>query len=294
MSLILAPATITKLKRLDPGELRTIELRLPDFLRVGEKEKPIQDGMRPGAAFLAEPLGERSKKRQKRLYTRSNCSVSAQRHLETVVNDTHDESDTLCWWQSGGLRVGDTVGVRVDADPQGNFLKVHERKILDQSKSLTLERDSWWSEQNFVAVAFSTGITPFLAHIRYMALFEFGRAFRRFDRGAHYVLIVSVKNPRQLMCHEELIELEDRFPDNFRYHPVLTREWPDDWPYTRKRILKAEEGTGRIDLLPLLNIVPDIERRHVRLCGGKAATDQLVQGLQEYRISPHSVHAEVW
>ena len=294
MSLILAPAMITKLKTLDPGELRSIELTLPDSLRIGEKEQPIEDGMRPGAAFLAEPLGQRSKKRQKRLYTRSNCSLSAQRHLETIVNDTHDESDTSWWWQTEGPKEGDTIGVRVDADPRVNVLKIHEHKISDQSKNLALEPDSWWSEQNFVAVAFSTGITPFLAHIRYMALFEFGRAFDHFDRGAHYVLIVSVKNPRQLMCHEELLQLEDRFPDNFRYHPVLTREWPDDWPYTRKRIIRAEDGNGRVDLSPLLNVVPDIGDRHVRICGGKTATEQLLEGLQQHRISPQSIKAEVW
>src|SRR5919198_2653703 len=110
MSFILAPATITKLKTLDPGALRTIELTLPDFLPVGEKEHPIQDGMRPGAAFWAELLGKRSKERQKRLYTRSNCSISAQRHLETIVYDTHDEYGASLW-QSEGPREGDTVGV---------------------------------------------------------------------------------------------------------------------------------------------------------------------------------------
>ncbi|PYS28840.1 MAG: hypothetical protein DMG11_11160 [Acidobacteria bacterium] len=282
MSLILAPATITRVRTLHEGELRGVELTLPVSLRVGAKDEPIEDGMRPGAAFLAEPFGGQSKKYHKQLYMRSNCSISSQRRLETV------------WWQTGEIHEGDTIGVRVDADPKGNFLRVHEHRILDQSKSLALEPDTWWSEQNFVAVAFSTGITPFLAHIRYMALFGFGRAFRRFDSGAHYVLIVSVRNPRQLMCHDELRELEDRFPDNFRYHPVLTREWPDDWPYTRKRIIKTEDGTGEIDLSPLLNVVPDIGSRHVRICGGKAPTEQLVRGLREYRIAPRSLKTEVW
>ncbi|HYR86766.1 MAG TPA: hypothetical protein VE422_21950 [Terriglobia bacterium] len=282
MPLILAPATITKLRTLDQGELRSVQLTLPDSLRVGTKEEPIEDGMRPGAAFLAEPFGEHNKRREKRLYMRSNCSISAQRRLETL------------WWQTGEIHEGDTIGVQVDSDPKGTFLKVHEHRILDKSKSLALEPDTWWSEQNFVAVAFSTGMTPFLAHIRYMALFEFGRAFRRFESGAHYVLIVSVRNPLQLMCHDELRELEDRFPDNFRYHPVLTREWPDDWPYTRQRIIKTEDGAREVDLSALLSVVPDIGSRHVRICGGKAATEQLVRGLREYRITPRSIKAEVW
>lgn len=282
-----APAAITKLKRLDPGDLRLIELTLPASVTIDGKEHPIQDGMRPGSAFWVEPLDERSKKRWQRLYFRSNCSVSAQGHLETIITNTYDESDTWSWWQTEGVKEGDPIGVRVEADLGGHVLKIHE------SKRLALEPDSWWSEQDFAAIAFSTGIAPFLAHIRYMALFEFGRAFNRFGRGAHYALIVCVKEPRQLICHEELLALEDRFPENFRYHPVLTREWTDDWPYTRNRVIKMEKGSGRIDISRLLHVVPDIERRHVRVCGGKEAAGQLVKGLQEHKIPPLSIKAEV-
>ncbi|MBI4471403.1 MAG: hypothetical protein HY646_01970 [Acidobacteria bacterium] len=294
MSLILAPATVTRLKTLDAGELRTVELTLPHSFRVDGKTHPIRDGMRPGAAFLAEPFGQRTQKWHKRLYTRSNCSIREQATLETIINDTHDNSDTSWWWQTDGVKEGDTIGVRVDIGQKSDCLTIHEHKIVDESKSLTLEPDSCWSTQKFVGVAFATGITPFLAHIRYMALFEFGRAFHRFDQGAHYVLIVSVRNPRQLMCHDELLELENRFPDNFRYHPVLTREWPDDWPYTRKRIIKVDEEARRVDLSSLLNIVPDLGDRHVRVCGGKAATGQLMRGLEDHHISPQSIKAEVW
>jgi hypothetical protein len=98
------------------------------------------------------------------------------------------------------------------------------------------------------------------------------------------VLIVSVKEPRQLICHEELRAVEDRFPENFRYHPALTRQWTDDWPYTRNRVIKMEKEGGRIDMSPLIDVVPDIDRRHVRLCGGRQATSQVVKGLQEHRI----------
>src|SRR5207249_972027 len=136
-------------------------------------------------------------------------------------------------------------------------------------------------------------IAPFLAHIRYMALFEFGRAFNRFNRGAHYVLIVSVKDPRGLICHEELLALENRFREIFPYHAALTRQWADDWPYTRNRVIRIEKESGRIDLSPLVDAVPDIERRHVRVCGGSEATRQLVKGLQEDKISPLSIRTEV-
>jgi hypothetical protein len=235
--------------------------------------------MRPGSGFWIEP--------REHLYIRSNCSIIAPRHLETIIADTYDESDTWSWWRTEAVKEGDTVGVRVDMDFETDVLRVY------QSKAMALEPDSWWPEKDFAAVAFSTGINPFLAHIRYMALFEFGRAFNRFSRGAHYVLIVSVKDPHGLICHEELLALEDRFPENFRYHPALTREWAEDWPYTRNRIIRMEKESGTIDLSPLLDAVPDIERRHVRLCGGSEATGQLVKGLHEYKISPLSIRAEV-
>jgi hypothetical protein len=274
-----APATITKLRRLDPGNLLVIQLTLPAYLTINGKEHPVQDGMRPGSGFWIEPLQQ--------LYFRSNCSIITQRHLETIIADTHDKSDTWSWWRTERVKEGDTVGVQIEGDSRGHVFRIQE------SKALALEPDSWWSEHDFAAIAFSTGIAPFLAHVRYMALFEFGRAFNRFNRGAHYVLIVSAKDPHGLICHEELLALEDRFPENFRYHPALTREWADDWPYTRNRVIRIEKESGRIDLSPLVDAVPDIERRHVRVCGGSEATSQLLKGLQEDNISPLSIRTEV-
>ena len=85
------------------------------------------------------------------------------------------------------------------------------------------------------------------------------------------------------------LTLEDRFPENFRYHPALTREWAEDWPYTRSRVIRMEKESGRIDLSPLIDVVPDIGCRHVRVCGRNDATRQLVKGLHERKISPLSI-----
>jgi hypothetical protein len=278
-----APASITKLAELVPGNLRRIELTLPASLNLDGRQYPVQDGMRPGSAFSVK----RADTHSTQLYFRSNCSITAQRAMETIITDTYDQSDSWSWWRTSGIKESDTVGIRMETDPRSTALKIHE------SKNLALEPDSWWLEQDFATIAFSTGIVPFLAHIRYMALFEFGRAFSRFGRGAHYVLIVSVKEPRQLICHEELMAVEDRFPENFRYHPALTREWADDWPYTRNRVVRMEKESGQIDISPLINVVPDIERRHVRACGGKAAIRQVVKGLQEHKLSPLSLKTEI-
>jgi hypothetical protein len=99
------------------------------------------------------------------------------------------------------------------------------------------------------------------------------------------------------MEHEELLELKNRFPLNFNYHPVLTREWPDHWEYTKGRIIRAQGDRGGeevIDLGPLLDVVPDIHNYHVRMCGGRSAKEQLGLGLQQSGRIPLSFRAEVW
>src|SRR5437870_13140314 len=108
-----ATATITKFTRFDRTDLRLVELSLPRSLTIDGQEHLIQDGMRPGSAFWVEPRGDCTKK-EWQPYVRSNCSFAAERRLETVINDTSDESDTWSWWQTGGVKVADTVAIRVD------------------------------------------------------------------------------------------------------------------------------------------------------------------------------------
>ena len=148
---------------------------------------------------------------------------------------------------------------------------------------------------SFFALALSTGITPFLSYLRYMKHNRFGRS--QTHGGADFFLVVSVRHQDHLMAHEELIALEGEFPDNFHYHPVLTRNWPKDWPYTTGRIIDAathSEQDEKIDIGPLLSVVPDINQRHVRFCGNKLARDQLQYGLAQHSITPLSFRAEVW
>jgi len=99
------------------------------------------------------------------------------------------------------------------------------------------------------------------------------------------------------MQHEALLELVDRFPDNFHYYPVLTREWPSEWPYGKGRMIRVS-GTGDssrcIDLAHLLEVVPDLDQCHLRMCGNARCRDEIVQGLQQYRIEVLSFRSEVW
>lgn len=299
MPLIFTPAEITKIITFDKDELRAIEITLPQSFRFDGREYEVVDTMRPGTAFLCEPYGATTQKRQKRLYTRSNTSLTEPLVLQTIINKTR-EPDTSLWWQTDDVRVGDKINIRLEFNAERTKLVPYVHRIKDESMSLHLEPDEWWGDKRFLAVTFSTGITPALAHVRYMAALNFGRA--NDCHGAYYFLIVSAKNPRQLMFHEELLELERRFPENFRYHPVLTRAWPEDWPYTRGRIIKANkplddaqgEKDGRVDLSPLYAVVPDIENYHVRMCGGKEARDQLLRGFEQDGRRPLSFRAEVW
>ena len=91
---IFVPAMITKLEVVDPNEIVVVECTLPPEFEVGGRIYPVTDTMRPGTAFLAEPFGASSGRHQKRLYTRSNCSILEPRVLQTIINDTHSESDT--------------------------------------------------------------------------------------------------------------------------------------------------------------------------------------------------------
>ena len=297
---LFVPATITKIHTYEPGEVRKVELTLPETYEVNGRALPIRDRMHPGSAFLARPFGLRSGKNRRRMYTRSNGAIDSPRVLETIVNDTHGEkADTSPWWQTEAVEhamvTGETIDVRVDVHEQATELVVYENCQTVQPNNLILEQDAEWPTMRILALAFSTGITPFLSHIRHMQKQGFGNTTT--CPGVQFILVVSLRNARQLMEHEELRELASTFPEHVEYHPVLTREWPEDWKETKGRIIVAEAGDGpeaRVKLDPLLALVPNVEQCHIRLCGNAGARDQLIRGLRQMGINPLSVRSEVW
>ncbi len=292
---IFIPATITDLTVVDPNEIRNVELALPRECEVDGTMYPIIDEMRPGTAFLAKPFGARTERQRRRMYTRSNSSIDAKGVLQTIINDTHAEkADTSIWWQTNDVAAfqsaGETIPVRVNFSPDGTALVLYENSSTVKDVNLRLEPDAEWPNMRFVSIALSTGITPFLAHLRYMRAFNFGRADDRV--GVHYTLVVSVKTPSRLMAHRELCALESEFPENVSYHPVLTRVWTDEWSYGRGRIMNLTEKN--IDLDPLLEIASDLQSAHVRICGNREACSQLKDGLNQYGLQPRSFRAEAW
>lgn len=297
---LFVPARITDVYTYDPGEVRKVTLTLPEAFEVDGRSVPVRDRMRPGAAFLAKPFGVRTQKHRRRMYSRSNGAEDGPRVLETIINDTHKEkADTSPWWQTDELerlfRTGGFIDVRVDYDDARSELVVYQNSETVERNNLILESDQTWPSMNMVALALSTGLTPFLSYLSHMKAKAFGT-----DDGAeggHVSLIVSVKRPRQLMEHQALLDLARQYPQRFSYHPVVTREWPDDWPHTKGRILRVETTDGneeRVNLDPLMALAPTLHQCHFRFCGNATARDQLVRGFRQANVTPLSFRAEAW
>lgn len=293
---LFVPARITDMKTYDPGEVRKVAFTLPETFEVDGRLIPVCDRMRPGGAFLVKPFGVRTQKYRRRMYTRSNCSDESPRVLETIVNDTHKEkADTSPWWQTDDLvqryRTGGSIDVCVNYDEIRSELVVYQNSQEADPTTLILEADHEWCSMRIVAVALSTGITPFLAYVRHMK----SRAFGGTAEG-HFSLIVSVKNPRQLMEHQALLNLSREFPRHFSYHPVLTRAWPEDWAHGKGRIIqvRTEGEEAHVNLASLLALEPNLQKCHVRFCGNAQAKDQLVLGLQQAQLAPLSFRSETW
>jgi hypothetical protein len=296
----IVPARIQTLRTIDPGEIRLVQLALPEQIIIAGKLYTIQDTMRPGTAFLAKPWGVRTSKYRRRMYTRSNSAFNEPRLLETIINHTHqDPADTSVWWQSemayDWFEKEKTVDVRLRLDQEKGVATVYENTMVCKPTNLRLEEDGTWEEMQMVCVAFGTGITPFLSYIRYMSAHNFGQNKSR--PGVHLTLVASVRHAGQLMLHELLLSLEKEFSQNFRYQPVLTRSWPEAWGYLKGRIVQvehAESGNGHTDIQPLRTIVPDLTHSHLRLCGSVTACRQIILGLKQAGVVPLTVRAESW
>jgi len=295
-----ASARIAQLQVVDPGEIRRVQLALPDYVEIGGRRYPLQDAMRPGTAFLAKPWGMRTDKFRRRMYTRSNSFCNEPGLLETFINHTHQpQADTSVWWQSEvadhWYQTGEPVDVRLTVDEVRGVATVYENTTVCKKTNLRLEDDGDWEDRQLVCVAFGTGITPFLSYIRYMAHQEWEQGGG--GRRGHMTLIASVRHEKQLMLHQELLKMAEQFVQYFRYVPVLTRSWPSNWSSPKGRIVRANvlpSGEEQVDLTPLLEIVPDFSQAHLRVCGSVSACRQLVQGLSERNMCPMTVRTESW
>ncbi len=296
----LVSARIAQLQVIDPGEIRRVQLVLPQEAEIAGRRFPLRDMMRPGTAFLARPWGSRTEKYRRRMYTRSNSSSDEPGVLETFINHTHrPQADTSIWWQSQTAdewkKAGKGIDVRVIVNESQGIATVYENTVMCKESNLRLEPDGEWEERRLVCVAFGTGITPFLSYVHYLAHGKWENKKR--GGCGHMTLIASVRHEGQLMFHQELLKLAEQFPSYFRYIPVLTRSWPSDWPSYTGRLIRARvlpSGEEQIDLSGLHESVPDLSHCDLRLCGSVEACQQLMQGLKNENICPVTVRKESW
>ena len=293
-------ARISELQVIDPGEIRRVQLALPEGVEINGRRYVIHDVMRPGTAFLAKPWGSRTEKYRRRMYTRSNAASIEPGLLETFINDTHlPQADTSTWWQS---KEADTwfegekgIDVRLTVDEDAGIATVYENTSQCKGTNLRLEPDGEWEDRRLVCVAFGTGVTPFLSYVRYMADQGWTKSGRTGD--GSLTLIASVRHERQLMFHQVLLKIAQQVPLRFQYIPVLTRSWPNDWSSLTGRIIRTKvrsSGEEQIDPTPLLELVPNLSQCDLRMCGSVMACRQVMQGLKEHHIFPATVRSESW
>ena len=294
------PATIKELEILEPGELCRVCLSLPTHVDVNGKSFSLQDHMRPGTAFLLKPRGARTQKYRRRMYTRSNVAKVEPGLLETFINHTHGElSDTSVWWQSeeahSWYQQGIPLDVRIQLNSEQGLATVYENTSVCKPSNLRLEDDGKWESMPMVCVGFGTGVTPFLSYVRYWVLHRSQKGGR--GKVSPLTLIVSARNFSQLMCHDELLEVQRKFRGEFFYYPALTRHWSAQWEGARGRIITVHQdssGNERIVLSNLFAFSPDLAQSHLRLCGNKQACSQIVTGLDQASVVPLSIRSESW
>lgn len=281
------------------NELVRIDIELPSMHEVEGIPYPIYDYMTPGAAFIATPFGSRTKRWEKRAYTRSNCAELTPMRLETIVNYSKSKekpANTSAWWQEDDL-AETTLEVRVEFDETHTHLKPFSLAHKEEAQSLLLEPiEMLCVMKRICAIGFYTGATPFLAYTRYMAAYHFGHALLTGQDDFRFIFIVCVQKESHLMYHNELEKIQKKFPYNFTYWPVLTRTWSKDWRYGRGRLLDPdrEHIRSRVDIIPLLATVRGIENLHLRVCGGCEPRDRILLGLEQYGIKPLSFRSECW
>lgn len=280
------------------NELARVEIELPSTHEVEGVVYPIYDYMTPGSAFIAIPFGSRTRRWEKRAYTRSNCAELTPMGLETIVNYSKSKvkpANTSAWWQEDDLAEA-MIEVRVEFDETHTHLKPFSLAHKEEAQSLLLEPiEMLCMMKRILAIGFYTGATPFLAYTRYMAAYHFGHALKN-QQDFRFIFIVCVQNESQLMYHDELRKIQMKFPYNFTYWPVLTRTWPKDWRYGRGRLLDPDRDNVRfrVDMMPLLTTIRGIEHFHLRICGGCEPRDRIQLGLEQHGIRPLSVRSECW
>jgi ferredoxin-NADP reductase/DMSO/TMAO reductase YedYZ heme-binding membrane subunit len=128
--------------------------------------------------------------------------------------------------------------------------------------------------EDIVMIAGGVGITPLMAKIRYLTDLAWPGKIH---------LVYSVKTERDIIFRSELNELQRRFR-NLKVDVTVTREASVEW--TGKR--------GRLSAAMLMNIVPDIAKSRVHLCGPTEMVEPLKKALRELGVAEGQMKSEAF
>jgi ferredoxin-NADP reductase/DMSO/TMAO reductase YedYZ heme-binding membrane subunit len=127
---------------------------------------------------------------------------------------------------------------------------------------------------SIVLIAGGVGITPLMSILRDLTA-------RRWKGEIHF--IYCAKTPRDIIFRRELEDLQTRFP-NLRLHVTLTRAQGTEWAGRH----------GRITAELLREIVPDLARHPVYICGPASMMEPTIQMLRELGVPNDQIKSEAF
>ena len=273
--------------------IREIELALPEKAQVTPaillpkshehlylKNLPVIQTHRPGNSFLAKPFGIATSRHENRLYTVSDCSNPYK--LATVIDRTKNNPNTSDWWLSDRISNKTIVYCKAELNLDNQCFIVHEHRTKEDA-SVELYPDGEWEKLRVVAVGLSTGMTPFLAHIKYFEQRKFGQTEE--ICGIEYTFIMSVQHPEELVWYNWLRAIAKNHALNFTFHPMLTQSWPEKWPENQRKRITASR---------IAALVPDLHECELWYCGGSAGMEGLKKGLADEHLSVRRFRAETF
>lgn len=185
----------------------------------------------------------------------SICSGVGDTDLRVAVKKV--ENGRFSTFVNDGLSVGDTIAVM---QPEGRF-------------NVPLEAEA---DRNYLALASGSGITPLLSIIKTTLAAE---------PNSHFTLFYGNRNSNEIIFHEELEELKDRYLERLTVYYILSREGND-----------IDLLSGRLDDEKIRTLmktcVPVAEIDHAFICGPGGMIDTAETILRELGMPSEKIHFE--
>ncbi|HLC74207.1 MAG TPA: FAD-dependent oxidoreductase [Candidatus Nanoarchaeia archaeon] len=146
----------------------------------------------------------------------------------------------------------------------GHIVKVsgpYGKFVLDENSNIDI-----------FLIGAGSGISPLMSILRYII-----------DKkiNINVTLLFSNKSVKDIIWHEELVELQEKF-NNFKVFFTLTQNEDDNW----------KGFTGRVSADLVKNCVKDIYRQVYYICGPSAMVDATVKDLKLLNINDSNIKVE--